>query len=299
MTPPGPGTSPAVAAVVVPTVRDLGDGFTVRRALPSAGCRTVGPFVFLDQMGPAPFAPGHGLDVRPHPHIGLSTLTYLFEGEILHRDSLGSVQAIAPGAVNWMTAGRGIAHSERTGDEPRANGQTLFGLQSWVALPRSEEEREPSFTHHPAATIPTASDTGVSLAVVAGAYAGLVSPVQAWSDLFYVDLTLAAGARHAIPATHVERALAVIAGAVGVAGEQGLHEPGVMVVLRPGAEIVLEAASPTRLVVFGGEPLAEPRHLFWNFVSSSKERIEQAKTDWREGRFDPVPGESEFIPLPV
>jgi redox-sensitive bicupin YhaK (pirin superfamily) len=168
-----------------------------------------------------------------------------------------------------------------------------------VALPRSEEEREPSFAHHPAATIPTADDTGVALAVVAGAYAGLDSPVRAWSELFYVDIALAAGARHQVPTIHVERALAVVSGAVGIAGEPGVHEPGVMVVLRPGAEIVLEAATAARVVVFGGEPLAEPRHLFWNFVSSSKERIEQAKADWREGRFDPVPGESEFIPLPV
>jgi len=266
--------------------------------LPSAHRRMVGPFVFFDQFGPTTFSAGEGLDVRPHPHIGLATVTYVLEGEILHRDSLGKVQAIRPGAVNWMTAGRGIVHSERSADETRAAGGPLFGLQTWVALPKAKEEADPAFFHHAADTIPETEADGVHIRVVAGSSDGLTSPVQAFSDMLYADVTLQDGARYRLSTEHIERAVYVISGALAVEGQSGQFDAGELVIFKPDAEIVLQAKGPTRIMLVGGEPLDGPRHIYWNFVSSSRERIEQAKEDWRQGRFESVPGESEFIPLP-
>jgi redox-sensitive bicupin YhaK (pirin superfamily) len=284
--------------VILPPVRDLGDGFKVRRALPSAHRRMVGPFIFLDQMGPTAFDAGTGLDVRPHPHIGLATVTYLIEGEILHRDSVGSVQSIRPGEVNWMTAGSGIVHSERTGPELRATGTSLFGLQTWVALPTAYEETDPAFSHHKAHEIPFTEAEGVRLTLIAGTSDGLTSPVKTFSDMVYADIVLAAGARYRLKAEHVERAIYVVSGALGVEGQTGGFAANELVVFKPGAEIVLTAAEPTRLMLVGGEPFPQARSIFWNFVSSSPDRIEQAKADWRAQKFAPVPDEHEFIPLP-
>jgi len=290
----------AVDMIILPPVRDLGDGFMVRRALPSAHRRMVGPFIFFDQMGPSVFRPGDGLDVRPHPHIGLATVTYLLDGEIMHRDSLGSVQAIRPGEVNWMTAGRGIVHSERSPDAARASGSGLYGLQTWVALPTAHEETDPAFYHHSAHEIPSAQADGVSITVVAGTSDGMTSPVRTFSDMLYADVLLEAGARYQLKAEHIERAAYVISGQVGIEGQTGTFAINELVVFKPGAEIVLRAVDgPARIMLVGGEPLSDARHIFWNFVSSSKDRIEQAKTDWQQNRFDRVPGESEFIPLPV
>ncbi len=284
--------------VVVPRQSDLGGGFVVRRALPSVQRRTVGPYVFFDQMGPVALDPGHGLDVRPHPHIGLATVTYLYEGEIVHRDSVGSVQPIRPGEVNWMTAGRGIAHSERSGDDLRASGSRLSGIQVWVALPNAHEEAEPAFAHHGAAELPTLEDAGVHARLIVGTLAGERSPVEVFSEMFQADLQLDAGARFSLPAEHDERAAYVVDGRVTIGGAE-VYEAGQLLVFGAGREIVLGAsAGPARLMLFGGEPLDGPRHLWWNFVSSSSERIEQAKADWLAGRFAAVPGETEFIPLP-
>ena len=287
-----------VDLIILPPVRDLGDGFQVRRALPSAHRRMVGPFIFFDQMGEAVFNSGEGLDVRPHPHIGLATVTYLLEGEILHRDSVGSVQPIRPGEVNWMTAGRGIVHSERTGPEVRASGGKLFGLQTWVALPKQFEETEPSFAHHKAHEIPTTEADGARLTVIAGTSDGLTSPVTTFSDMVYADIALQDGARYQLKAEHVERAIYVVGGAVEVIGQSGGFAEGELVIFKPGAEVILRARGSARLMLLGGEPLPEQRHIFWNFVSSSPERLEQAKADWKAQRFAPVPGEREFIPLP-
>jgi redox-sensitive bicupin YhaK (pirin superfamily) len=288
----------AAEMVILPPVRDLGDGFKVRRALPSAHRRMVGPFIFVDQMGPTAFDAGAGLDVRPHPHIGLATVTYLLDGEILHRDSLGSVQSIRPGEINWMTAGRGITHSERTAPELRAAGPSLYGLQTWVALPAAHEETAPAFSHHKAHDIPAIEAGGVRLTLIAGASDGLVSPVPTFSDMVYADIALAPGARYQLRAEHIERAVYVVSGAVAVAGQTGGFAAGELVIFRPGAEIVLIADGATRLMLVGGEPFPEPRSIYWNFVSSRPDRIEQAKADWRNRRFPDVPGESEFIPLP-
>ena len=289
----------AVDMVILPPVRDLGDGFSVRRALPSAHRRMVGPFIFFDQMGEAVFNSGEGLDVRPHPHIGLATVTYLLEGEILHRDSVGSVQSIRPGEVNWMTAGSGIVHSERTSDENRAKGGKLFGLQTWVALPTQHEETDAGFSHHKAHEIPTIEDAGARLTLIAGSSDGLVSPVKTFSDMVYADIALLDGARYQLKAEHVERAIYVVAGAIEVVGQTGGFATGELVVFKPGAEIILRARGGARLMLLGGEPLPEKRNIYWNFVSSSADRIEQAKADWQAQRFARVPDESEFIPLPA
>jgi redox-sensitive bicupin YhaK (pirin superfamily) len=289
----------AVDMVILPPVRDLGDGFSVRRALPSAHRRMVGPFIFFDQMGEAVFNSGEGLDVRPHPHIGLATVTYLLEGEILHRDSVGSVQSIRPGEVNWMTAGSGIVHSERTSDENRAKGGKLFGLQTWVALPTQHEETDPGFSHHKAHEIPTIEDAGTRLTLIAGSSDGLVSPVKTFSDMVYADIALLDGARYQLKAEHVERAIYVVAGEIEVVGQTGGFATGELVVFKPGAEIILRAKGGARLMLLGGEPLPEKRNIYWNFVSSSADRIEQAKADWQAQRFAKVPDESEFIPLPA
>lgn len=285
-----------IELVVVPRARDLG-GFEVRRALPAAQRQMVGPFIFFDQMGPATFDLGRGLDVRPHPHIGLATLTWLFEGEIVHRDSLGTEQVITPGAVNWMTAGRGIAHSERTDPVLRAGGPRLFGIQAWVALPKAHEETAPRFQHVEREALPVLRDRGVEVNLVAGSLYGERSPVETWSELFYADARLSTGARLPVPAEHEERAVHVAQGRITIAGDT--FEAGQLLVLRPGDPVTITGASDdARLMLLGGEPMDGPRHIWWNFVSSSRERVEQAKADWKAGRFDAVPGDDEFIPLP-
>jgi redox-sensitive bicupin YhaK (pirin superfamily) len=289
----------ALETVVVPRTRDLGDGFEVRRALPSTQRRMVGPFVFLDQMGPSRLAPGQGLDVRPHPHIGLATVTYLSEGEILHRDSVGSVQPIRPGDVNWMTAGSGIVHSERSPAEQRAAGPALAGLQCWVALPRAHEETAPAFAHHPAATLPVLEGEGAWTRVIAGEAFGLRSPAATLSPMFYVELKLQPGASLGLPALYPEQAIYIVEGRLDL-GADGVHEPGRLLVLRGGAAVTLRSAGPEplRAMLLGGEPMDGPRFLSWNFVSSSPERLQQAADDWRAGRFAKVPGETEVIPMP-
>ena len=289
-----PPDEPVVELELVPRTRDLG-GFEVGRVLPAGRRRSVGPFVFFDQMGPSIFAPGQGMDVRPHPHIGLATLTYLFEGEIMHRDSLGSALAIQPGAVNLMTAGRGIVHSERTSEAARPVPAPLFGIQAWMALPRRHEETEPAFRHHAAGELPALDEHGVRLRLVAGELLGLRSPVETLSETLYADAELDAGARLPLDDRVADRALYLVAGEIEVNGHA--HAAGRMLVLGRGA-VELRAPAGARLLVIGGEPLDGPRHLWWNFVSSSKERIEAAKADWREGRFAAVPGEREHIPLP-
>jgi len=289
-------TEPAtVETIIVPRTRDIGD-FSVMRVLPAAARRMVGPFVFLDQFGPVTLAAGKGMDVRPHPHIGLSTVTYLLKGSIVHRDSLGFAQSIEPGDVNWMTAGRGIVHSERSDAELRKKPQSLYGLQSWVALPRRDEETDPAFLHYAGATLPEASEGGMHLKVIAGTVQGLTSPVATHSPLFYGDVTLQAGARFKLDATYDERAAYLIEGMVEVDGVS--FEPGRLLAFGAG-EILLRAVTPARFVVLGGEPMDGPRHIWWNFVSSRLERIEQAKEDWRRDRFGVrILGEHEFIPLP-
>ena len=274
--------------------RDLG-GFVVRRILPAAVRRIVGPFVFFDHMGPADLAAGEGIDVRPHPHIGLATVTYLFEGEIIHRDSVGSVQAIRPGAVNWMTAGRGIVHSERTSPEERARPSRLHGIQSWVALPDAHAETAPSFHHHPAASLPLIERDGVSMRLIAGRAYGETAPVETLSDMFYLDARLAAGVRLVLPEDHVEGAVYVVEGSIRL--QQDTVDAGVMAASGSDEPAVIEAISPARLMLLGGAPLGD-RRVWWNFVAADAERIERAKADWRTGRFPPVPGETEFIPLP-
>ena len=287
-----------VDRVILAPLRDLGDGFNVRRALPSPQRRMVGPFIFFDQMGRATFGRGEGLDVRPHPHIGLATITYLLEGEILHRDSVGSVQTIRPGEVNLMTAGSGIVHSERTGPDVRAAGGPLFGLQSWIALPTALEETAPAFMHHQADAIPGFDAEGVRLRLIAGTSDGLRSPVKSYSDIVYADIQLADRARYQLRAEHIERAIYIVSGSVEVEGQTGTFEEGRLVLFKPDAEIVLRGVGAARVMLVGGEPFAESRHIFWNFVSSSAERIEQAKRDWQERRFADVPAETDFIPLP-
>jgi len=286
----------AIETSIVPRTRDLGGGFEVRRVLPSGERRTVGPFVFFDQMGPTVLPAGRGLDVRPHPHIGLATVTYLFEGEILHRDSLGTVQPIRPGAVNWMTAGRGIVHSERTPPEFRTGGGGLFGIQTWVGLPKDNEEADPAFAHHPEDALPVLDGDGKRVRVIAGAFHGARSPLVVFSETVYVDAALAPDARLEIPPEYEERAVYIAEGRIEIGGDS--FEEGRMLVFRAGDPVTVTAGGPARVLLLGGAPLDGPRHLWWNFVSSSTERIEQAKADWREGRFPQVPGETEFTPLP-
>ena len=275
--------------------RDLG-GFEVRRLLPMAGLQSIGPFVFFDHMGPARFAPGSGIDVRPHPHIGLATITFLFTGEIMHRDSLGFVQAIRPGDVNWMTAGRGIVHSERTSAALKQTGSELHGLQLWIALPQAFEETEPAFIHHPATSLPQLRQGQATLRLIVGSAFGETSPVKTFSPMFYFDAQLPANATLGLPSDYPERALYVVSGDLEVPGFS-LRE-GQMLVLPPDQQITVRALTDARFVVLGGAPLEGPRIIWWNLVSSSRERIEQAKVDWAQGRFPQVPGETEFIPLP-
>ncbi len=285
----------AIIRVIDPRSRDLG-GFEVRRILPIAKQRMVGPFVFYDHLGPAVFPAGKGIDVRPHPHIGLATVTYLFEGELMHRDSLGFAQQIRPGDVNWMTAGRGIVHSERSSPEARDRDLTLHAIQSWVALPRSHEETEPSFHHYGAETLPSLEIDGVRLRLIAGSAYGKTSPVKVFSPTFYLAAEMPAGASLILPSEHEERAVHVAAGAVNVEGRS--LKVGQMAVFTAGAEITFRAEAESRVMLLGGAAMDGERHIWWNFVSSSKDRIEQAKADWKDGRFDAVPGETEFIPLP-
>jgi redox-sensitive bicupin YhaK (pirin superfamily) len=285
----------AIETVIVPRARDLG-GFEVRRALPSARRQMVGPFIFWDQMGPAEFLLGQGMDVRPHPHIGLATVTYLFRGEVMHRDSLGTVIPIRPGALNVMTAGRGIVHSERTGEAARRTGAALFGIQAWVALPRSHEEGAPAFAHYPETALPVIAGEGVTLRLIAGEALGARSPVALPMATLYADAELAAGASLPFDPTCEERAIYTVAGEIGIAGDR--FGPGQLLVFRPGDRITVRAETPARLMLLGGAPVDGLRHIWWNFVSSRRERVEQAKADWAAGRFDTVPGETEFIPLP-
>ncbi len=286
----------SIDLLITPRTRDLGEGFTVRRVLPYARRRHVGPFVFFDHMGPVQFEPGQGLDVRPHPHIGLATVTYLFEGEIMHRDSLGVVQPIRPGDVNWMVAGKGIAHSERTRPELRESGAPLHGIQSWFALPKAHEETEPTFHHHPASSLPEIEKPGVHLRLIAGKAFGVESPAQTFAPMFYLDAQMSSGATLPLPEGYEEQAVYVAIGEVELDGN--VYGEGTMLVLKPNARPKIIARGAARLMLLGGAPLDGERHLWWNFVSSSKDRIEQAKADWRAGNWPKVPGETEFIPLP-
>jgi redox-sensitive bicupin YhaK (pirin superfamily) len=287
----------ALAQVIVPRTVDLGDGFSVRRALPSARSRMVGPFIFFDHFGPAEFRAGTGLDVRPHPHIGLATVTYLFDGEIMHRDSLGTALAIKPGEVNWMTAGRGIVHSERTDSGLRTTGSPIHGLQMWVALPQAKEEMEAGFAHHATREFPVVQDDGKTVRVVVGSLYGASSPVPVVHETIFGDVHLRTGSKLPIDADHEERALYVVDGVIDIAGDK--FEAGQLLVFKPGDPIDVSAVNDAHVVILGGAPMDGPRHIWWNFVSSRKERIEQAKADWKAGHFDKVPGdEIEFIPLP-
>lgn len=284
-----------VVKVIESRRRSLGS-FSVGRVLPAIGCKAVGPFVFLDHMGPIDFAPGNGIAVRPHPHIGLSTVTYLFAGEIVHRDSLGEVQAIRPGDINWMTAGRGITHSERSSEALQAQGGPLHGLQLWVALPLPAEEMAPQFHHHPGAALPEIQHGEVRLRILAGSAYGQTSPVNTFASLFFVDAALPAGAVLPLPNEPAERAIYIIAGAIEIDGQSyAAHN---LLVLAPG-EIEIRATETSHIALLGGAALDAPRFIEWNFVSSSHERIEQAKRDWQERRFPIIPDDDvEFIPLP-
>jgi redox-sensitive bicupin YhaK (pirin superfamily) len=283
--------------VITSQRRDLGGGVVVWRSLPSHARKMVGPFVFVDHHGPGRLPPGHGMDVRPHPHIGIATLTYLFEGEIVHRDSLGVVQRIVPGEVNWMVAGRGIVHSERSPDELRPLGAPGFGVQTWLALPQEHEETEPAFSHHARGDIPRFSRDGAEVAVIAGTAFGERSPVPVFSDTLYVAVDLEPGGTLEVSSEHEERAVYVLLGAVTLGARR--CETGQLAVLAPGRSVRIDAPDGAKCLLIGGARLDGPRHLYWNFVSSSRERIERAKSDWLERRFPEVPGETEFIPLPA
>lgn len=297
---PIPGDKRSCAAiehVIVPRARDLG-GFEVRRALPSAQRQMVGPFIFFDQMGPAEFLLTNGIDVRPHPHIGLATVTYLFEGEIFHRDSLGSAMAILPGDLNLMSAGRGIVHSERETSEARQKKRRMFGIQAWAALPKSHEETAPAFDHFPQERLPRIEGEGKRVRIIMGELYGERSPVSFPHDVCYAEAVLAPGAVLPLDPTHEERGIYIASGEIDIAGDR--FEAGRLLTFRPGDRISVLALSHARLMLLGGAPMDGPRHIWWNFVSSSKDRIEAAKADWAQRRFSLVPGdEKEFIPLPV
>ncbi|MGD9915293.1 MAG: pirin family protein [Rhizobiaceae bacterium] len=296
---PRPGdafASDQIELMVIPNSRDIG-GFAVRRALPTARRRLVGPFIFFDRMGPAILRAGEGMDVRPHPHIGLATVTYLFDGRIRHRDSLGTEMVIAPGDVNLMTAGRGIVHSERSPQELRGGPLSISGLQTWLALPDGGEEVAPMFENTARAALPDFEADGATARLVIGGLEGLKSPVRTASDTLYADIRLAPGGRFRIPADAEERAIYVLDGTVEIAGDRFPSDR--LLVFRPGDEIVVGTDTSAHFMLFGGASLNSPRYIWWNFVSSSKERIEQAKQEWKTGRFDIVPGdEEEFVPLP-
>jgi redox-sensitive bicupin YhaK (pirin superfamily) len=292
----------AIETVIVPRARDLG-GFEVRRALPAPKRQMVGPFIFFDQMGPAEFLTDQGIDVRPHPHIGLATVTYLYSGSILHRDSLGTKKEIHPGDVNWMIAGRGISHSERTAPEVRAKPRSsLYGIQTWVALPDAAEETAPAFEHRPSAELPLIEGEGKRVRLILGSAYGERAPVQTFSEMFYADAVLEAGARLPLPDDHEDRGLYVLEGEISVAGQT--FDAGKMMVFRPGDAITVTALTPARLMLLGGETLGGPRYIWWNFVASSQDKIEAAKQawrqgDWEHGRFQLPPDDNaEFIPAP-
>jgi len=276
--------------------KDLGGGLTVSRVLPGFPQQMVGPFIFFDQMGPVGVAPGQNVDVRPHPHVGLATVTWLFEGEMVHRDSLGVVQPIAPGDVNWMTSGRGIVHSERGDPLIRKSARTMHGIQSWVALPETHEDADPAFSHHPAASLPRIRLPGADLRLIAGDAYGERSPAPTYSRMFYVAAELEPGALLTLPAEHEERGVYLVQGSISVDGAQ-LTEHS-LAVPPAGEKIGIRSSSHSRVMLLGGEKMDSPRYIWWNFVASSRQRIENAKQRWREQRFSPVPGEQDFIPLP-
>jgi redox-sensitive bicupin YhaK (pirin superfamily) len=285
-----------MTTILNPHVRDLGGGFQVQRLLPSFPHKMVGPFIFFDHFGPVGFAPGQGVDVRPHPHIGLATVTYLFEGSMMHRDSAGSVQRIEPGDVNWMTAGIGIVHSERSTPEDRAAGHTLHGLQTWVALPKTHEQREPSFSHHAKVELPVILAPGVTMRVIAGTAFGQRAPTPTFSPIFYVAVEMAAGATLELVPEHEERGVYAVEGELRVAGDA--LPPRHMAVLEPWTTVRVDAVSASRCMLLGGAKMDGDRLIWWNFVASSRELIDAASARWRAQGFPPVPGETEFIPLP-
>lgn len=292
----------AIDTLIIPRSRDLG-GFEVRRALPAPKRQMVGPFIFFDQVGPAELLTGQGIDVRPHPHIGLGTVTYLYRGEFHHRDSTGADQLIRPGALNWMVAGRGVSHSERTTPEGRSGPQSLLGIQTWVALPDSHEDMAPMFEHHGTQEPPMIEDRGVTVRLILGNAYGKVAPATMFSETFYADVTLEPGARLPMPDDHEDRGIYIVEGSISIAGKD--FEAPQMMVFRPGDRITVTAGSQgARLMALGGATLSGPRYIWWNFVASSKERIEEAKAEWRagnwgKGRFDlPIDDRDEFIPLP-
>ena len=292
----------AIETVIVPRTRDLGS-FEVRRALPAPERQMVGPFIFFDQAGPAEFVTNQGIDVRPHPHIGLSTVTYLFKGEFHHRDSLGSDQIIYPGEVNWMTAGRGVTHSERTSVETRKHPHSLFGIQTWVALPEDKEDDPADFEHYGKEALPVIEDEGKKLRLILGSVYGETSPVKVSSDMFYVDVALEAGAAIPLPDNHEDRGIYVLEGSIFVAGIS--FEAGRMMVFRPGDKVAVKAGDRgARLMLLGGATLSGPRYIWWNFVASSKDKIDAAKEAWRRGDWHngmfrlPVGDDEEFARLP-
>ena len=284
----------SITQLLTPHIQDLG-GFNARRSLPHEDRMMVGPFIFFDHLGPAIFPPGKGVDVRPHPHINLATVTYLFEGVLLHRDSLGSVQEIHPGAVNWMTAGKGIVHSERSPERDRTLESTLHAIQIWIALPEASEETEPCFSHHSSNTIPVWEDNGVNITLIAGETMGKQSPVKTLSPLIYLDLSFTPEGKFILPAEYHERAIYSVTKGIIIDGQKLKQHQ--LAMLSPNSEVEITADSQARCMVIGGEPLGQ-RYKWWNFVSSNPERIEQAKKDWRLGKFSKVPEETEFIPLP-
>ena len=296
-----PNAAGALETLIIPRARDIG-GFDVRRALPSPKRQMVGPFIFFDQMGPAEFITDGGIDVRPHPHIGLGTVTYLYQGEFEHRDSIGTHQMIYPGEVNWMIAGRGVTHSERTSEETRAKRNKLFGIQTWIALPEDKEDIAPDFEHHKEMALPVITDTGVTARLILGDAYGETSPVTMHSETFYADVVLAAGASFPLPDNHEDRGIYVTEGSIEVAGDT--FPAGRMMVFRPGDSISAKAGPQgARLMVLGGATMNEKRYIWWNFVSSSKDKIEEAKeawmaADWENGPFQLPPGDdAEHIPI--
>lgn len=292
----------AIETVIIPRARDLG-GFEVKRALPAPKRQMVGPFIFFDQAGPAEFLTGQGIDVRPHPHIGLGTVTYLYRGDFHHRDSIGTDQVILPGAVNWMVAGKGVTHSERTSEQGRSGPHSLYGIQTWMALPEDREDMAPIFEHHGKDTLPEFHDGGISARLILGDAYGASAPATLYSETFYLDVTLAPGARFPLPDNHEDRGIYVTEGSISVAGQ--VYDSGRMMVFRPGDKITVAAGDQgARLMALGGATLSGPRYVWWNFVASSREKIEAAKLEWAaanwgKGMFDlPRDDRDEFIPLP-
>lgn len=286
----------AIQTIIPPRVRNLG-GHEVRRVLPFRERRMVGPFIFLDQFGPLELIDGRSLEVAPHPHVGLATVTYLFSGTMMHRDSLGSVQPIRPGEVNWMTAGRGIVHSERTSDAGNPQGAILYGVQTWVALPKAYEETDPAFAHHGINELPEIDGDGISARVILGSLFGRRSPVVTLGEPVYADCRLDPGTRLEMPTNEMEECGACVISGRLLIGEQQFT-PGTMVVFKPGAQVTATTDEPTRVMLVGGARVDGTRYIWWNFVSSSMERIEAAKADWRDHKFPGVPSDNGYVPLP-